>query len=62
VDVNNILQVSAVDKGTGKAEEITITAVQGQLSKEQAQQMTKKAEMHDDEDKKQVERIQAQTA
>jgi molecular chaperone DnaK (HSP70) len=59
VDVNNVLEVSAVDKGTGKAEKITITAVQGQLSKEQVDQMAKEAEMYAEEDKKQVERIQA---
>jgi heat shock protein 5 len=61
VDVNNILEVSAVDKGTGKAEKITITAVQGQLSKEQIDQMAKEAEMYA-EDKKQVERIQSRNA
>merc|ERR1712085_147461 len=32
VDANGILQVSAEDKGTGKAEKITITAEKGRLS------------------------------
>ena len=32
VDLNNILTVSAVDKGTGKAESRSITSLQGQLS------------------------------
>merc|ERR1712003_329115 len=34
VDANGILQVSAEDKGTGKAEKITITAEKGRLSEE----------------------------
>merc|ERR1739845_82557 len=34
VDTNGILQVSAEDKGTGKAEKITITAEKGRLSEE----------------------------
>ena len=33
VDANGILQVSAEDKGTGKAEKITITAEKGRLSR-----------------------------
>merc|ERR1712028_252682 len=32
IEVNGILQVSAEDKGTGKAEKITITAEKGRLS------------------------------
>ena len=35
VDANGILQVSAQDKGTGKAEKITITAEKGRLSAEE---------------------------
>merc|ERR1719162_1282083 len=34
IDANGILQVSAEDKGTGKAEKITITAEKGRLSDE----------------------------
>merc|ERR1719261_1439604 len=35
IDANSILQVSAEDKGTGKADKITITAEKGRLSEEE---------------------------
>merc|ERR1712086_574038 len=43
VDANGILQVSAEDKGTGKAEKITITAEKGRLSEEEIERMVKEA-------------------
>merc|ERR1712113_212176 len=57
VDANGILQVSAEDKGTGKAEKITITAEKGRLSEEEIQRMVKEAEDYAEEDKKIKERI-----
>merc|ERR1712207_110225 len=42
VDANGILQVSAEDKGTGKAEKITITAEKGRLSEEEIERMVAK--------------------
>merc|ERR1711968_66591 len=39
IDANGILQVSAADKGTGKAEKITITADKGRLSAEDIETM-----------------------
>merc|ERR1711937_751676 len=39
VDANGILQVSAEDKGTGKAEKITITAEKGRLSEDEIERM-----------------------
>merc|ERR1711935_840230 len=59
VDANGILQVSAEDKGTGKAEKITITAEKGRLSDEEIERMVKEAEEYADEDKKVKERIDA---
>jgi len=59
VDANGILQVSAEDKGTGKKEQITITAEKGRLSEEEIERMVKEAEMYADEDKKVKERIDA---
>merc|ERR1712210_80135 len=59
VDANGILQVSAEDKGTGKAEKITITAEKGRLSQEDIDRMVREAEEFADEDKKVKERIDA---
>ena len=59
VDANGILQVSAEDKGTGKAEKITITAEKGRLSEEEIERMVREAEEFAEEDKKLKERIDA---
>jgi len=59
VDANGILQVAAEDKGTGKAEKITITAEKGRLSEEDIERMVKEAEMFAEEDKKVKDRIDA---
>jgi len=57
VDANGILQVAAEDKGTGKAEKITITAEKGRLSEEDIERMVKEAEEFADEDAKVKDRI-----
>jgi len=59
VDANGILQVGAEDKGTGKAEKITITAEKGRLSEEDIERMVKEAEMYAEEDKLVKDRIDA---
>ena len=59
VDANGILQVGAEDKGTGKAEKITITAEKGRLSDEEIERMVKEAEDYAEEDKKIKDRIDA---
>merc|ERR1712023_290292 len=59
IDANGILQVSAEDKGTGKAEKITITAEKGRLSQEEIDEMVRAAEEYAEEDKKVKERIDA---
>merc|ERR1719493_47015 len=57
VDANGILNVSAVEKGTGKAEKITITNDKGRLSNEEIEKMVNDAERFKDEDDKQKDRI-----
>lgn len=51
LDANGILNVTAIDKGTGKEQHITITANSG-LSEEEIERMVKEAELHAEEDKK----------
>merc|ERR1712055_1155443 len=59
VDANGILNVSAVDKSTGKENKITITNDKGRLSKEEIERMVREAEKYKDEDEKQRDKIQA---
>ncbi|RYY86879.1 hypothetical protein EON63_05010 [archaeon] len=49
--------MSAADKGTGKAEKITITADKGRLSEEEIERMVREAEEFAEEDKKVQGRI-----
>ena len=51
IDANGILNVSATDKATGKAQSIVIKASSG-LSEEEIEQMIRDAEAHSEEDKK----------
>ena len=51
IDANGILQVSAEDKGTGRAESITITAETGRLSQEEIVRMVEEAAQYAEEDK-----------
>ena len=57
VDANGILQVSAEDKGTGKAEKITITADKGRLSEADIKRMVEEAEEYAEEDRVLRERV-----
>merc|ERR1711988_1270207 len=59
VDANGILNVSAVEKGTGKSQKITITNDKGRLSNEEIEKMVNDAEKFKDEDDKQKDRIAA---
>jgi L1 cell adhesion molecule like protein len=59
IDANGILQVSALDKTTGKTNKITITNDKGRLSKEQIERMVRDAEKFKKEDEGQRERIEA---
>src|SRR5215510_1318538 len=58
IDANGILHVNAKDKATGKENKITIKASSG-LSEGEIQQMVKDAEAHAEEDRKQLEVVQA---
>jgi len=62
IDANAILNVSAVDKSTGKENKITITNDKGRLSKEDIERMVNDAEKYKEEDEKQRDRIAAKNA
>lgn len=51
LDANGILNVSAIDKGTGKEQHISVTP-NGGLSEDEINRMVKEAELHAEEDKK----------
>jgi L1 cell adhesion molecule like protein len=59
VDANGILQVSAVEKSTGKSEKITITNASNKLSKDDIEKMLKEAEKFKEEDEMVVKRMEA---
>ncbi|XP_078271922.1 heat shock cognate 71 kDa protein-like [Rhinoraja longicauda] len=59
IDANGILNVSAVDKSTGKESKITITNDKGRLSKEEIERMVQEAERYKGQDERQRERIAA---
>jgi L1 cell adhesion molecule like protein len=59
VDANGILQVSAVEKSTGKSEKITITNSSNKLSKEEVERMVKEAEKYKAEDDAVAQRVEA---
>ncbi|MFC5450275.1 molecular chaperone DnaK [Paenibacillus aestuarii] len=58
IDANGIVNVSALDKGTGKSQKITITSSSG-LSDEEVDKMMKDAESHAEEDRKRKELVEA---
>ena len=57
IDANGILNVKAIDKGTGREQKITITASSG-LSKEEVEKMQREAETHAAEDTKRREEVE----
>ncbi|MFC3767747.1 molecular chaperone DnaK [Paenibacillus sp. GCM10012303] len=58
IDANGIVNVSALDKGTGKSQKITITSSSG-LSDDEIDKMMKDAEAHAEEDRKRKEMVEA---
>ncbi|RKP05669.1 heat shock protein 70 family [Thamnocephalis sphaerospora] len=62
IDANGILRVSALDKGTGKSNSVTITNDKGRLSEEEIERMVKEAEQFAEEDRVQKETIEAKNA
>jgi L1 cell adhesion molecule like protein len=59
VDANGILNVSAVEKSTGKSQKITITNDKGRLNKDEIERLVKEAENYAEEDKVRMERVEA---
>merc|ERR1719439_64709 len=59
IDANGILNVSSVEKSTGKENKITITNDKGRLSKEEIEKMVEEAEKYKSEDEANKQRIEA---
>jgi len=62
IDANGILNVKAEDKGTGKAEKITITNDKGRLNQDEIDRMVKEAEQFAEEDKKVKGKVEAKNS
>ena len=62
VDANGILNVSAMEKSTGKSEKITITNDKGRMSKEDIERLVEEAEKYKEEDEKLKEKIEAKNS
>ncbi|XP_063292567.1 heat shock cognate 71 kDa protein-like [Pelobates fuscus] len=62
IDANGIMNVSAVDKSTGKENKITITNDKGRLSKEDIERMVQEADRYKAEDEVQREKITAKNS
>jgi chaperone protein DnaK len=62
VDANGILQVSAEDKASGKAQTITITSEKGRLSDDEIERMVEEAEAHAEEDKIARKKVEARNS
>lgn len=62
IDANGILNVSAVDKSTGKENKITITNDKGRLSKEEIERMVQEADKYKADDDRQRNRISAKNS
>nr|XP_015193217.1 PREDICTED: heat shock cognate 71 kDa protein-like [Lepisosteus oculatus] len=62
IDANGILNVSAVDKSTGKENKITITNDKGRLSKEDIERMVQEAEKYKAEDDVQRDKVSSKNA
>merc|ERR1712178_664742 len=59
IDANGMLNVSAVEKSTGKENKITITNDKGRLSKEDVEKMTADAETYKREDEMWKEKVES---
>ncbi|KAL2759709.1 hypothetical protein ACRALDRAFT_2023846 [Sodiomyces alcalophilus JCM 7366] len=59
LDANGIMNVSAVEKGTGKSNKIVITNDKGRLSKEEIERMLAEAEKYKAEDEAEAARVAA---
>lgn len=59
LDTNGILTVTAQDKGTGKASNITISNEKGRLSKEEIERLIKEAEKNKEADEQRKNQVEA---
>jgi heat shock protein 1/8 len=59
IDANGIMNISAQEKSSGKTKNITISNDKARLSKEQIEEMIKKAEQYKDEDNKLRENVES---
>jgi len=59
IDANGILVVSALEKGTGRSEKITIKNDKGRLDEDQIEKMVREAEAYAEQDKKARRKIEA---
>lgn len=62
MDANGIMNVTALEKGTGKTNKIVITNDKGRLSKEEIERMLSEAEKYKEEDEAESARISAKNA
>lgn len=62
IDANGILNVSAVDKSTGRENKITITNDKGRLSKDDIDRMVHEAEKYKADDDAQRDKVQAKNS
>jgi len=62
IDANGILNVTAIEKSTGKENKITITNDKGRLSKEEIERMVNDAEKYKADDEKQKDRVSAKNS
>lgn len=62
IDANGILNVTAIEKSTGKENKITITNDKGRLSKEEIERMVNEADQYRAEDEKQKDRVSAKNS
>merc|ERR1711968_239408 len=62
IDANGILNVSAIEKSTGKENKITITNDKGRLSQDEIERMVQEAERYKSEDDANRARVEAKNA
>jgi L1 cell adhesion molecule like protein len=62
IDANGILNVSAVEKSTGKEQKITITNDKGRMSAEEIERLVQEAERYKSEDEANRARVEAKNA
>ena len=62
IDANGILNVSALDKGSGTTENITITNDKGRLSKEDIDRMVEEAEKYKEQDEELKNKVESKNS